>query len=73
MKRSLLIIGGHIEVHIQSTPRRLVDAIYHLTHKKKILKKNILIFVAGGTAIDKKIEQVNKVIAKKAKTNNNNS
>lgn len=66
-------VGGHIEIHISitSVPRRLADVIYDLTHKNQKLKKDVSIFVAGGSSVDKKLEQVNKSVAKKAKSSRN--
>lgn len=66
-------VGGHIEIHISitSVPRRLAEVIYDLTHKNQKLKKDVSIFVAGGSSVDKKLEQVNKSVSKKAKSSRN--
>lgn len=62
-------IGGHIEVRVSVQParRKIADAIYEMTHKKRSIHKKVSIFVAGGTAVDKKLEQANRSVAKKAR------
>lgn len=62
-------LGGHIEVHISIEParRKISDAIYAMTHKKRGIQKKVSIFVAGGIAVDKKLEQANKSVVKKAR------
>lgn len=62
-------IGGHIEVHVsnQSVHRRIADVIYKMTHKKRDMRKSVSIFVAGGMTVDKKLEQVNRSVAKKGR------
>lgn len=66
---SLQTIGGHIKVHISVRPKhqRIIDIIFDLTHKKRSVQKHVSLFVAGGSTIDKKIEQANKSVAKKSK------
>lgn len=50
-----------------STSKRLTDMIYGLTHKPLKVKKTVAIYVAGGGAIDAKLEQANKSVARQAK------
>ena len=67
--QALSKLGGHIEIkQIEIlTPKRLIDVIYGLTHKRPKGKRSVAIFVAGGVAIDAKLEQANRSVAKQAK------
>lgn len=63
-------IGGHIELQASvGSVRRIADAIYEMTHKRRDMQKRVSVFVAGGVTVDKKLEQANKSVVKRRKTN----